>query len=751
MMSTFSMQLKLLLATDKVNLLAIAGETGWTALHAAVHQEDPVAIRILLRYPVETLEATTTTTVEAETAEDQRCEERLLRARELLWCHCDNPIGATALHMAVRRNNLECVRVLLEDANWLHSRLAEYRPSEYGVSELEGSCEICCIQDRSGDTALHWAVSNGSHEIAWLLCSYGAQIHKPTNHKGHEPLTICKDVLRDHEMTAILTPFKSSDPPPNAELIFKNHRPSPVLADSASNTSVRLNASSRLRRTAVLPDPMKLPTEGGAQTIAGGPSDQVSQRRPPEQPAMFAEFCRTRPYLDRSTKDNKQVAEFRRQATALNAVRAQKPQQLAGLPALSVEKHQGMAPRLSGLSAINLERKRPSVCLSVPGMTCPAPLLVADQVPLQPPPPKPITLRARRRASLMDPNEYYPMASPRRGICLIMNSMTYWHPKFQDRGGCDKDEIRIEKVFRDLGFLVKLLRNLSSGEMKAQLKHLGTATDHSTYDCFVTIIMAHGGMGEIYGVDGSPFPLHEITSYFTADKCSTLAGKPKLFFIQACRGEEYQLGYAPPSRNSMVGCLQPVPGLLRRAPPQSPSLTVSNPFEARSSFVEAAPVPSPSVSAQTVTANPDAETVSREEEPAVLAANLPRRQRLVPTYADFLISCATKAGFKAQRDPKEGSIYVQSLCRHLEQYGRLRSLLDIITGVHREIGHGNDDDDGDEDDDDNDDDGDDEDAEDDDDSGWKGHRSDLTNLEPLNSLAKALPDASDESLWGILV
>lgn len=33
----------------------------------------------------------------------------------------------------------------------------------------------------------------------------------------------------------------------------------------------------------------------------------------------------------------------------------------------------------------------------------------------------------------MDPAEYYPMASSRRGICVVINNMTYWHPKFQVR------------------------------------------------------------------------------------------------------------------------------------------------------------------------------------------------------------------------------------------------------------------------------------------------------------------------------
>ena len=75
----------------------------------------------------------------------------------------------------------------------------------------------------------------------------------------------------------------------------------------------------------------------------------------------------------------------------------------------------------------------------------------------------------------------------------------------------------------------------------------------------------------------------------------------------------------------------------------------------------------------------------KDEEPAIVAAKLPRKQRLVPSFADFLLSYATLAGFKAQRDPQQGSIYIQTLCHYLEMYGRSRSLLDIVTSVHREV------------------------------------------------------------------
>lgn len=191
--------------------------------------------------------------------------------------------------------------------------------------------------------------------------------------------------------------------------------------------------------------------------------------------------------------------------------------------------------------------------------------------------------------------------------------------------------------------------------MQSQLEYVGQKTDHTPYDCFVVVIMAHGGLGELYGVNGDAFPVHRLTFDFSTDKCPSLAGKPKLFFIQACRGDEYQLGYVLPVRASSDNTPDGNHDPLHRFPSRCPNPLVIGP--------------------------PD----KAEEEPAIAAAKLPRRQRLVPSFADFLLSYATVAGFKAQRDPEKGSVYIQTLCHHLEQHGKTRSLLDIVTSVHREV------------------------------------------------------------------
>lgn len=191
--------------------------------------------------------------------------------------------------------------------------------------------------------------------------------------------------------------------------------------------------------------------------------------------------------------------------------------------------------------------------------------------------------------------------------------------------------------------------------MQSELAYIGRKTDHSSHDAFVAVIMAHGGLGELYGVNGDAFPVHQLTLNFTTEKCPSLAGKPKLFFIQACRGDEYQMGYA-----------LPVNGTNEEAPVVKQEIASPNPLHIGPQRLESG----------------DPKVI---EVPAIAAAKLPKKQRLVPSFADFLLSYATVAGFKAQRDPQNGSAYIQTLCQYLGTYGRSRSLLDIITSVHREI------------------------------------------------------------------
>lgn len=55
--------------------------------------------------------------------------------------------------------------------------------------------------------------------------------------------------------------------------------------------------------------------------------------------------------------------------------------------------------------------------------------------------------------------------------------------------------------------------------------------DHTDYDCLLIAILSHGELGYLYSKD-THYKLDAITSYFTADRCPTLAGKPKVNVIE---------------------------------------------------------------------------------------------------------------------------------------------------------------------------------------------------------------------------
>ena len=51
--------------------------------------------------------------------------------------------------------------------------------------------------------------------------------------------------------------------------------------------------------------------------------------------------------------------------------------------------------------------------------------------------------------------------------------------------------------------------------------------DHSDYDCLLITILSHGENGFLYSKD-THYKLESLTQYFTADRCPSLAGKPKV-------------------------------------------------------------------------------------------------------------------------------------------------------------------------------------------------------------------------------
>ncbi|KAG1942126.1 caspase 21, apoptosis-related cysteine peptidase [Pimephales promelas] len=127
------------------------------------------------------------------------------------------------------------------------------------------------------------------------------------------------------------------------------------------------------------------------------------------------------------------------------------------------------------------------------------------------------------------------------GKCLIISNEHFPDSPHLHRKGGSVDERLLSSTFKSLGFQVQVEKNLSANEMISVLRKV-SKENHTDNSCFVCVLMSHGEEGTILGSDERWIHVKTLTSLVTSDLCPSLRDKPKLFFLQACRGLEYDPG-----------------------------------------------------------------------------------------------------------------------------------------------------------------------------------------------------------------
>ncbi|NWY11165.1 CASP8 protein, partial [Aphelocoma coerulescens] len=128
----------------------------------------------------------------------------------------------------------------------------------------------------------------------------------------------------------------------------------------------------------------------------------------------------------------------------------------------------------------------------------------------------------------------YKMKNKPHGYCLILNNHIFKNPRY-NREGTLQDGEAVKSVFKWLQFETVEYMDLEGKKLKDTVKEY-SKKDHRNMDCFVCFILSHGEKDKIKGVDDVCVNIEDLVSCFTGTNCPSLAGKPKVFIIQACQG-----------------------------------------------------------------------------------------------------------------------------------------------------------------------------------------------------------------------
>ena len=138
---------------------------------------------------------------------------------------------------------------------------------------------------------------------------------------------------------------------------------------------------------------------------------------------------------------------------------------------------------------------------------------------------------------------FYPMKSNCHGVALIINNKDFKAKYHEVRDGTDRDEYNLTETWQLLGYQVIVMQNCRADKMMDTfaridtfLAKVKTSGKHLAHDSFVCCILSHGNLGNMVSSDSQYVKYNDIMK--SLSRSSTLRGKPKLLFIQACQGDD---------------------------------------------------------------------------------------------------------------------------------------------------------------------------------------------------------------------
>ncbi|XP_027275384.2 caspase-14 [Cricetulus griseus] len=131
--------------------------------------------------------------------------------------------------------------------------------------------------------------------------------------------------------------------------------------------------------------------------------------------------------------------------------------------------------------------------------------------------------------------ERYDMSGARLALTLCVTKA---------REGSKEDMDALERMFRYLKFESTMKSDPTAQQFLEELDNFQQIIDNweEPVSCAFVVLMAHGEEGLLEGEDKKMVRLEDLFEVLNNKNCKALRGKPKVYIIQACRGEHRDLG-----------------------------------------------------------------------------------------------------------------------------------------------------------------------------------------------------------------
>ena len=212
---------------------------------------------------------------------------------------------------------------------------------------------------------------------------------------------------------------------------------------------------------------------------------------------------------------------------------------------------------------------------------------------------------------------FYNLSKGRK-LALIFNHYKFYDKLLTKREGTEADVKAIKQTFERLNFTPIVLNDPTTDEVLRELEGLRNMNDLS---CLALFILSHGEENkrdfQLNSKDGTYTLKKQIIPKLLPKVCPSLAGKPKLIFIQACAGGKIDEGV----HMHLV-----------------PSRTSYNTETFKGSYC-------------------------------------------IPNYSDFLVFSASSYGYVSMRNTVDGTYFIQALCDEIENAKPEDHLNSILTAL----------------------------------------------------------------------